>query len=365
MSDFTPSASAAAEAGIPVTVADYGSDTATQVRQSLETMALKMREGRIDPSVYAWARRTLTDAGFDFRDGMSIRRAAGILLQALRDQTTYAPDAYGVEVVSSAAATLCLREDLCIKGGDCDDLAVALGSALLSLGIPVVIVKQEFGSEAQQHVLIAFQDEKGSWVYADPSTNAPLGSAPRAKKEIWVDPMTDIGDVPAPEAQIVTFGQAPPAPVASDWQIVTNNQLLDASRYRLGVLLNLLNWPQGAIDVLTPKLVKAIFADRYGILVEQAYATGDINGGLQSWIIQGIAQKNETLVDDTLVTFLAIAQEVPQAIVVPTGGTTTVTAPSTSASAGVSAGRVAVIAIGAAIVGGIVWQQFSKPRRRR
>ncbi len=206
MSDFSPSLQNAAAAGIPTTRQPY-LDGSAGVRQSLEAMALKMREGRLDPAVIGYARGVLKDAGLDGRDGFPIRRQVSVLLDDLRKRTIYAPDAYGAEVVSSAAATLCLRPGLCLNGEDCDGLAVALGSETLSLGIPTVIVKQNFGGENQEHVLIAFQDENQEWTYADPSTKLPVGRAPQgAVDEIWIDPMGPVGPIPEAGAEIVTLG---------------------------------------------------------------------------------------------------------------------------------------------------------------
>jgi hypothetical protein len=171
-----------------------------------------MREGRLDPAVAGWARGVLKDASLDGRDRPSVRAQVGALLDALRKQAVYAPDAYGAEVISSASATLCLRPGLCINGGDCDDLSVALGSALLSLGIPVVIVKQSFGSDNQEHVLIAAQGEDQQWIYADPSTRLPVGSAPNATDEEWFDPMGEIGAMREASPEIVTLGAPPKTP---------------------------------------------------------------------------------------------------------------------------------------------------------
>jgi hypothetical protein len=198
-------------AGVPSTRAPY-LDGQAGVRQSLEAMSQKMREGRLDQAVIGWARGVLKDAGLDGRGSDSRRNSraqVGALLTALRSQAVYAPDAFGAEVISSAAATLCLRPNLCLNGGDCDDLTIALGSAVLSLAIPVVIVKQSFGRDNQEHVLMAFQDESGNWVYADPSTNLPLGRAPNAVEEVWVDPMGPIGALPEAHAEIVTLGGIP------------------------------------------------------------------------------------------------------------------------------------------------------------
>jgi hypothetical protein len=203
---FDPGIDSMRAAGIPVTRQPYA-DGSAGIRQSLDTMALKMREGRIDAAVIGWAGQVLKAAGLDGRDrNTTPAKQAAALLDALRESTVYAPDAYGTEVIQSAAATLCLRPGLCLNRGDCDDLSVALGSATLSLGLPTQIVKQNFGGDAQEHVLIVVWDGN-AWQYADPSTKMPFGSALKAVSEVWVDPMEPIGNLPEAKAEIVTLGR--------------------------------------------------------------------------------------------------------------------------------------------------------------
>jgi hypothetical protein len=193
-------------AGIPVTRTPYGSGAAG-IRQSLEAMSLKMREGKTDARVIGWTGKVLRDAGLDGRDNRTtVRAQVTALLDAFRANVIYAPDAYGSEVIQSAAATLCLSPGLCLNRGDCDDSVVALGSATLSLGIPTQIVKQNYGPEHQEHVLMAVYDGN-DWVKVDPSTNLPYGQAPRAQDELWVDPMDPIGTLPEATPEIVTLGK--------------------------------------------------------------------------------------------------------------------------------------------------------------
>jgi hypothetical protein len=200
-------------------------------------MAQKMREGRLDPGVRGWAIAALKDAGIDGRAGQSVRKQAEAILEAFRKVTTYAPDPYGAEYIPSAAATLCLRPNLCVNGEDCDGLSVALGSLMLSIGIPTQIVKQTFGGDAQEHVLIAIYDGS-NWLYADPSTRLPLGGSVPAADEIWIDPMGAVGPLPEAQPEIITlgkprhgFGSVLGYPTTSD-----AHQLLDAAIYNAGQL---------------------------------------------------------------------------------------------------------------------------------
>lgn len=214
---FDPGFDSMRSAGIPATRAPYAGTGAQQIRMSLEAMAQKMREGRIDAGVRGWALQCLKDHGLDGRDRHTTPfKQAAALLECLRAATVYAPDPYGVELVPGAAATLCVRPGLCLNGDDCDGLTVAYGALCMSIGLPVQIVKQSFGSDQQEHVLcVVFDGDE--WQYADPSTNLPLGSAVSATDEIWIDPMGPVGPLPEAQPEIVTLGKpashaAPPPP---------------------------------------------------------------------------------------------------------------------------------------------------------
>lgn len=222
---FEPGVDSMRQAGIPVTVGPYSSGAAG-IKTSLEVMSRKMREGMVDAAVQGWAAGVLKASGLDgrSRSTSAIDAQGAALLDALRDQVIYAPDPYGTEQINAAAATLCLRPNLCLNRGDCDDLSVTLGAAALSLGIPVQIVVQHYGGGAQDHVLIVMYDG-ADWRYADPSTNLPFGSALKAKEETWVDPMGPVGALPESSPQIVSlgkpnysFGTIPPARFESPQQ---------------------------------------------------------------------------------------------------------------------------------------------------
>jgi len=134
------------------------------------------------------------------------------LLDAVREHTVYAPDPVGTEYVVSAAATLCLRPGLCVRAGDCDDFSVALGSAIMSLGIPVLICKQRYGIDDQEHVLIVAQDESGKWFPADPTHPTwPVGQMAPSSENVYVDPMAPnlAGVSGLPEAQFIGVGGLP------------------------------------------------------------------------------------------------------------------------------------------------------------
>jgi hypothetical protein len=389
---FEPSLTRAAAEGVASTRAPYPEGPGG-IRISLEVMAQKMREGRLDPAISGWANGVLKQAGLDGRDGSSVVQQGTALLEALRGATIYKPDAYGAEVISTAAGTLCLRPNLCLNGGDCDDLSVALGSATLSLGIPTVIVKQTFGSDQQEHVLIAVEAENGEWYYADPSTRLPFGKAPNAAEEVWINPMEPIGNIGAASPEIVTLGAvgrrivtvrhkatttphwgmgATPAtattptpitaaPSSTPYQTITGTQIQAGLRYRIGLLVNLIgtiyNDPtEDGPARLQTDLTNILSQNFY---IETLTPIPLATGGVQSWLMQGIAKQVTTLTSDEFITYQTIA--VQAAPPTPAAGALTPVSPPalpTSAappSSGIGIGTALFAAGTVALWGGLWW----------
>jgi len=187
--DFRPSvasASAALGDATPLVQRTHPAGS-SGAKLSLEEVARRVREGRLDPRIRAWAGEALIKAGRP----KGARDQAQALLDAVRSQAMYAPDPLGAEMIVAAKNTLCLDEQgLCIRVADCDDLCVALGSALLSVGIPTKIVGQAFDhSGIPSHVLLAV-DTKSGWKRVDPSSDKfKVGEYFPATKEWWIDPM--------------------------------------------------------------------------------------------------------------------------------------------------------------------------------
>jgi hypothetical protein len=154
---------------------------------SLNEVAKRIREGRNDPHVKGWAGKVLVAAG---KPKGNIEQSQA-LLDALRKQTMYVPDPVGTELNVAARHTLCLTDKLCMPAGDCDDVSVALGAAIMSVGIPVQVVGQSFNgkTDAPTHVLIAIDTTEG-WKHIDPSSSTMnVGETFPATKEWWIDPM--------------------------------------------------------------------------------------------------------------------------------------------------------------------------------
>ena len=213
-SGFVPSLQKESGKGFRIVHGAYP-DGVAGVKLSLETIAQHIRAGAKSALVQGWAYDQLLACGLKGRDGppplgkASNFSKASCLLDAIRKVTIYTADPPNVEMVKSAEAQLCLRPGLCIRGGDCDDQTVLFGAVVMSVGIPARVLKQAFGGLGQEHVLVEFQDDNGSWIPADPSTDLPIGQKYPASEEWTMDPSNPsmIGLHGAPEAEFVGIGR--------------------------------------------------------------------------------------------------------------------------------------------------------------
>ena len=182
------------------------------VRLSLSEIARRIREGGRSPSVRSFAAHIVKAAGISASQTIDATQTAEVFLSYVHANVQYAPDPVMTEFNQIAEVTLCVPgAPMCIPVGDCDDLIVALGSLLMSYGVPVRIVKQTFGAADQEHVLLQFQTEDGSWIYIDPSVkDQPLGWHAPASEEVMIDPLDPaaIGMVAGtPEAEYIGVGR--------------------------------------------------------------------------------------------------------------------------------------------------------------
>jgi hypothetical protein len=182
--DFSSALKAARKDSVRVQRQDYPAGVAG-VKLSLEKIAQFIRDGYVDPDVRGWAGKVLIAAGRP----QSVRDQCQAILSAFKARTVYGSDPANTEYNVSAAGTLCLRPNLCVPVADCDDSVIAVGSAILSLAIPIQVIKQTFGPEDQEHVLLEAQDESGTWFPIDPSTDKPAGQKLWATSEFRVDPL--------------------------------------------------------------------------------------------------------------------------------------------------------------------------------
>ena len=155
---------------------------------SLKEVGERAWKARMSPRVRAWATQELAKCGASTGNH---REKASCILNAFRKKVPYVKDPVMGEFIATPDQTLCLDEGgLCIVGGDCDDASVTLAAAMMSIGIPAMIIgsshKEPFN--VPSHVYIAFQDEFGKWIRMDGTTRHPIGQAPPAMREFWFEP---------------------------------------------------------------------------------------------------------------------------------------------------------------------------------
>ena len=164
---------------------------------TLTKMAAYIREGSISPSMRQFAEMVIKNAGVDSSVHLSNSEAAQTLLTYVKKNVRYRPDPDNMEFVQSPFVTLCVPgAQMCIPIEDCDGLCVALGSLMGAYGIPVRIMKQTFGDDAEEeHVLIVFKTDDGKWLPADPSAPLDRGVGWMAKdsSHLIVDPLDPQG----------------------------------------------------------------------------------------------------------------------------------------------------------------------------
>lgn len=148
-------------------------------RRSLEEVARFIADGQKDPEVRAWAMEQL----FKRDNPQGCRGRAKALLDAVREELIWVPDPVGVEYMVRAG--LLVGKEKKFWGGDCDDLTIALGSALSSIGCKTLVTGAGYEKEKRiTHVLLAVWDPQSrKWLYADPSTKHPLGVADEPTRE--------------------------------------------------------------------------------------------------------------------------------------------------------------------------------------
>lgn len=249
MSDFNPSV-AAAQAGL-------GKNNTLETRPhpvgakgaaiSLNECAKRIREGRNDPRIRAWAGEVLIEAG----KPKDVTLQAQAILDEFRRKTMYVPDPVRTEMMVAPKNTLCLdKHGLCLRVRDCDDGVIALGSAYMSIGIPVRVLGQAFsGTSVPTHVLLEIETPQG-WKAVEPTHDTyAVGEKFFATREWRIDPLSDkeakvegFGDFVGVGMLPVGVGAAPP----------------EQNRFQVAVGLLLMGASLGAATYGVVTMVKAV-----------------------------------------------------------------------------------------------------------
>lgn len=156
------------------------------VRSSLEEVAKRIADGYTHPKVRVWAIECLERARRERRIKCNTEEQRAEVLLAAVQKKLWVPDPTGAEWMGGAHLMACDVGDKdapCFHGGDCDDLVILLNSCFLSVGLGALVVGHAYDRGQQiGHVLSAAR-VSGKWMYADPSTDLPLGQCVEFTRE--------------------------------------------------------------------------------------------------------------------------------------------------------------------------------------
>jgi transglutaminase-like putative cysteine protease len=157
-------------------------------RVSLKEVAQRAWKARMSPRLRAWATQAL--AKHNVSTGGRRQKGQAILTE-FRLKVPYISDPVMGEFMATPDQVLCLDEGgLCIIGSDCDEHAISLAAAMMSLGIPAMIIGSSHREphDVPTHVYMAFEDDLGEWVRMDGTTQLPVGRAAPHVREFWIEP---------------------------------------------------------------------------------------------------------------------------------------------------------------------------------
>jgi len=155
---------------------------------SLKEVAERAWKARMSPRLRAWVTQQLDKCGAS-RGGR--RQKAQCVLDAFRKKVPYIADPVMGEFMATPEQLLCLDEgNLCIIGGDCDEAAITLAAAMMSIGIPTMIIGSSHRepNDVPSHVFMAFEDDLKEWIRMDGTTKHPIGRVAPSMREFWVEP---------------------------------------------------------------------------------------------------------------------------------------------------------------------------------
>jgi hypothetical protein len=159
-------------------------------KMSLQEVADRAWKARMSPRLRAWVLKQL-DACRLAPSKSSRREIGQCILNAYRKKVPYAADPVMGEFMATPDQILCLDEGgLCVIGGDCDEAAITLAAAMMSIGIPAMIIGSSHRppTDIPTHVYMGFEDELNDVVRMDGTTQHPVGQVAPAAREWWYEP---------------------------------------------------------------------------------------------------------------------------------------------------------------------------------
>jgi hypothetical protein len=190
------------------------------VRRSTAEVARRIARDGQRWEVIEWAHGAVAAANLpDARGPAEPRRIVRALFERLKRETVFHRDPVNSEMMGGAIEILCLDPNrACLRGGDCDDMLIALGAASLAEGVPVRLAVKRYQGQKQAHIVMEYDAAKrgeSRWECIDPSTETGECSTLPAIESftfpVDVEPnFIGIGDPPSsPAAEIGDLGAAP------------------------------------------------------------------------------------------------------------------------------------------------------------
>ncbi len=223
------------------------------IRFSLKKVCMMIADGRLHPDVRSWTTKRLAAVG----NPKGPKARAKALLEAVRTQSGWIPDPTDSEFMAGAHLTLGdgVKPPF-FALGDCDDLTIALGSAILapimylaageSVGMKAAVVGHAYGPDRMiEHVLGAIYDPNDNlWYYVDPSLkDMEFGKCrPFTRERVYIVPSAELlcDDTVCLSPGGKAAG-APPMPRRGDFVAVNGSPDADRAVYEIA------SWSDGGI----------------------------------------------------------------------------------------------------------------------
>jgi hypothetical protein len=162
----------------------------TDVRDSMRKMAAQIAHDFRRRRVVEDARQVIHEAQLPDPRGKPNRRAImWALFHNQKARTTFHDDPQDTELYGSTEAILCLDPDgACLRGGDCDEQIIALGSRGMALGVPIRLRARRYAKQRNLHVVLQFDAARRGdpqWESIDPSTEDGIASEAPFTEEIF------------------------------------------------------------------------------------------------------------------------------------------------------------------------------------
>jgi hypothetical protein len=252
-------------------------------KRTVEHIKALIRAGAKDFYVRQKAIDVLLERGVIPKD---YREEIKALFEWVQQSVRYTKDPFRVEVLHSA------RRMLELRAGDCDDMAILLGSMLEAIGHPVRIVlvgPDPLRPRLFTHVYLEAYD-RGQWIPLDATMPYPMGWAPRGlvKEVIAIERRANMVSQDTELQGTVTDAAVPDwlqgliravrreglpskdARVKSLWDLLRQRQLLGRSQWLRAVLRGV--WSRGLPARERPRTARRVVAllGRWGILPPMA-----------------------------------------------------------------------------------------------